>query len=102
MLLLIILLFALSPLSAQASRDLYPTASYVRRVAGAPGFSERLDWPILALVGAWEKVDDLIRIREQQVRRGELFNSLRSTDYHRTSVGAVAAGKNPKDFGVIT
>lgn len=99
MLLLIILLFALSPLSAQASQDLSSTASYVRRVAGAPGFSERLDWPILALVGAWEKVDDLIRIREQQVRRGELFNSLRSTDYHRTIVGAVAAGKNPKDFG---
>ena len=38
MLLLIILLFALSPLSAQASQDLSSTASYVRRVAVRPAF----------------------------------------------------------------
>lgn len=97
--LLFLMLFALLPVPALSSRDLSATARYVRQVTGGAGFSERLDWPILALAGAGENVDGFIRTREQQVRGGQLFDPRRSTDYHRTIIGAVAAGKNPRNFG---
>ena len=54
-----------------------------RRVKLVRRLSERLGWPILAGPGREREVDDLIRIREQQVNKERLFNSLRSTDYHR-------------------
>lgn len=79
--------------------DLSVTARCVRRTAGEPGFSECLDWPILALAGAGESVESLIHTREGQVRQGQLFDSQRSTDFHRTIIGAVAAGKDPQNFG---
>lgn len=100
LLLLFIMFFPLLPAPLLATtQDLSSTVRHVRQAVGASNFSERLDWPILALVGAGEKVDSLIRIREQQVRRGQLFDARRSTDYHRTIVGAVAAGVNPQSFG---
>jgi hypothetical protein len=98
-LLLFFMFFSLLPAPLLAAQDLSSTARHVRQAVGASNFSERLDWPILALVGAGEKVDSLICIREQQVRRGQLFDARRSTDYHRTIVGAVAAGVNPQSFG---
>lgn len=85
--------------AATAFPDLSATARYVRRTAGEPGFSERLDWPILALAGAGESAESLIRTREGQVRQGQLFDQQRSTDFHRTIIGAVAAGKDPRNFG---
>lgn len=98
--LLFLLIFALlpAPVPAQSIPDLSVTTRYVRQVAGGADFAERLDWPILALAGAGENVDVLIRTREQQVRQGQLFDNRRSTDFHRTIVGAVAAGKNPRNF----
>lgn len=85
--------------AAKALPDLSATARYVRRIAGEPGFSERLDWPILALTGAGESAESLIRTREGQVRKGQLFDPQRSTDFHRTIIGVVAAGKDPRNFG---
>ncbi|HHU76015.1 MAG TPA: hypothetical protein GXZ24_03860 [Firmicutes bacterium] len=99
-LLLFFILLTLLPTPAPvAAQDLAPTVKCVSQVIGASGFSERLDWPILALVGAGEKVGSLIRVREGQVRQGELFDVRRSTDYQRTIVGVVAAGANPRNFG---
>jgi len=98
--LLFIMFFSMLPAPLLATtQDLSSTVRHVRQAVGASNFSERLDWPILALVGAGEKVDSLVRVREQQVRRGQLFDARRSTDYHRTIVGAVAAGVNPRNFG---
>ncbi len=99
MMLIMLLMLSFLPPPALAVPDLAPTARYVRQTAGASGFSERLDWPILALSGVGENVESLISTREQQVRRGQLFDARRSTDYHRTIVGAVAAGRNPRSFG---
>ncbi|MGI6575724.1 MAG: S-layer homology domain-containing protein [bacterium] len=62
-------------------------------------FQGMLDWPILALAGAGEDVSRLIRQREQEVRQGEMFLPQRSTDYQRTVLAAVAAGKDPRSFG---
>jgi len=98
--LLFMLLVTLVPSHAEAALDLSATAQFVRQAAERNRSSdESLDWAILALVGAGEKVESLIRIREQQVRRGESFHPLRSTDYHRTIIAAAAAGKNPQNFG---
>ncbi len=100
LLLLFFIFFSLlPPAPLQAAEELSPTAGCVRLMAAANSSAERLDWPILSLVGAGEKVDSLIRLREQQVRRGQLFDIRRSTDYHRTIVGAAAAGADPQNFG---
>lgn len=99
LLLLFFILLTVLPAPLSATQDLSSTVRQVRRVVDGSDFSERLDWPILALVGAGEKVDRLIYTREQQVKREQLFDARRSTDHHRSIVGAVAAGANPRNFG---
>ena len=42
----------------------------------------------------------MINRREEQVRKGELFDSLKSTDYQRTLVAVAAAGKDPQNFAM--
>ena len=99
LLLILIMVFTLLSAPLLAAVNLSTTARYVSQVAGGSTFSERLDWPILALAGVGQNVDTLIRTRERQVREGFLFDVRRSTDYHRTIIGVVAAGKEPRNFG---
>lgn len=58
-----------------------------------------LDWPILALYRSDKNLSGLVAKRENQVQKGELFDPKISTDYQRTIIGALAAGKDPRNFG---
>ncbi len=95
---IVILLLSAFPFPAKAD-NLAPTTGYLKQNVSSGSFQGFLDWAILALAGVDEDVSTLIHTREEQVRRGELFNSERSTDYQRTIIGTVAAGKEPRKFG---
>lgn len=94
----LVLAFINCTLPVMAS-NLNSTAGYLGRNVGKSSYDGMLEWPILTLSQMNKDVSALITRREDQVMRGELFDANKSTDYHRTIIGAVAAGKNPINFG---
>ncbi len=74
------------------------TANYLQKNVAASGYSGMLDWVVLALSAADKDTLALINRRENQVREKVLFEPRKSTDYHRTIIGAVSARKNPRNF----
>ena len=86
-------------LEAYATINLNSTVKYIQKNVNKRSYDGVLDWPILALSSMDKNVSSLIRKREQQIKKGELFTIDRSTDYHRSIISAVAAGKDPKKFG---
>ena len=99
---ILLLLLILSPATEVAAQDadLQATARYLKGIVEKPDYQGMLDWPILALAGAGQEVGGMINRREEQVRKGELFDSLKSTDYQRTLVAVAAAGKDPQNFAM--
>ncbi|SNS16271.1 Prenyltransferase and squalene oxidase repeat-containing protein [Anaerovirgula multivorans] len=86
-------------LQAAATSNLNSTISYLEKNIGSNSYDGMLDWPILGLAAMSKNVSSFINKRENQIRKGELFTADRSTDYQRSIVGAVAAGKDPRSFG---
>ncbi len=86
--------------AAVEKENLEATARYLRSIVEKSNYQGMLDWPILALVGTEQEVGTLIKRREAQVKKGELFDPLKSTDYHRTLIAVAAAGKEPRNFGL--
>ncbi|MEW6623337.1 MAG: S-layer homology domain-containing protein [Bacillota bacterium] len=94
---IILVLLLLCALPA-AANNMNTTANYLEKSVSGSNYDGMLDWPILALSQMDRDVSTLITRREAQVRKGELFEPTKSTDYHRTIIGAVAAGNDPRNF----
>ncbi|AOY77658.1 S-layer homology domain-containing protein [Clostridium formicaceticum] len=86
-------------LQAAATSNLNSTVSYLQKTVSASSYDGMMDWPILGLSAAGKDVSSLISRRENQIRKGELFSADKSTDYQRSIIGAIAAGKDPRNFG---
>lgn len=91
---LLVLSFAVPAMAS----NMNSTATYLQRNVSGKNYDGMLDWPILALAQMDRNVSALIKNREEQVKNGQLFEKEKSTDYHRTIIGVVAAGKNPRNF----
>lgn len=81
-----------------ALSNLNDTASYLEKNVSQSKYDGMLDWPILALSAVNKDVSTLINRREKQIEKEELFSPDRSTDYHRSIIGVVAARKDPRNF----
>lgn len=66
---------------------------------GAPGYDGMLEWAMLGFYGAGADLQHLSNAREAQIARGVMISEAKSTDYQRTVIGALAAGKNPDGYG---
>ena len=94
----IVCFFAIT-ITSIASININNTVNYLDSIVKNNSYDGMLDWPILGLASNNRNVSTLVNRRETQVRNNEMFTSGRSTDYHRTIIGAVAGKKNPKSFG---
>ncbi|ERI04161.1 prenyltransferase and squalene oxidase repeat-containing domain protein [Aneurinibacillus aneurinilyticus ATCC 12856] len=86
------------------------TIQYYHNTYKKKEFAGILDWPALGLFAFGEDVSgpkwtvngkNGAFWREQQVRTGVNLSKTKNTDYQRTIIGVVAAGKDPRNFGGV-
>ncbi|MBM7853924.1 hypothetical protein JOC37_000289 [Desulfohalotomaculum tongense] len=72
---------------------------YLQKEMLAPDYEGVLDWAILGFYAAGKDVEILSRKREAQIKNGEMISEFKNTDYQRTILAALAAGKKPDEYG---
>ena len=91
----------------QLTAAIMKATSYLDNEYSKSNYKGLLDWPAVALFSAGEdlksgkwrtKAKSGIVWRKSEVKDGVDFDSERATDYHRTLLGVLASGENPKSF----
>jgi len=78
-------------------------AGYINSYYTKNDFKGFLDWPALAVYSVerdsdTRKYERALEWKEKEIKEGNDFDSSRSTDSHRSIIGILSAGGNPRDF----
>lgn len=90
---------SVTPGSPQVQKAIKGAVNYLEKELQSPGYDGMLEWAMLGYYGIGEDAGHLANIREAQITRGIMLSETKSTDYQRTVLGALAAGKNPDGYG---
>ncbi|MCG8401340.1 MAG: hypothetical protein MJA84_07055 [Firmicutes bacterium] len=87
------------PGSPEVRKAVAGAVKYLDRELSAPGYDGTLEWAMLGFYGVGADLQHLSDAREAQIARGIMISEAKSTDYQRSVIGALAAGKNPDGYG---
>lgn len=90
---------AVAPDSPRVRTAIIGAVNYLEKELQSPGYDGMLEWAMLGYYGISKDAGRLSYLREKQIREGIMLSEARSTDYQRTVLGALAAGKNPDGYG---
>jgi hypothetical protein len=75
------------------------TAQFLEKEMLASDYEGIMEWAMIGLYSAGKDVGSFAKIREAQIARGEMISEFKNTDYQRSILGVLAAGKNPNVYG---
>jgi len=90
---------AVAPDSPEVRTAITGAVNYLGKELQSPEYDGMLEWAMLGYYGAGRDAGRLSDLREAQIRKGIMLSEARNTDYQRTVLGALAAGKNPDGYG---
>jgi len=90
---------SVTPDSPQVRKAITGVVNYLEKELQSSGYDGMLEWAMLGYYGIGKDTGQLSKLREAQIPRGIMLSETKSTDYQRTVLGAMAAGKNPDGYG---
>ncbi|SFG24511.1 Squalene-hopene cyclase C-terminal domain-containing protein [Desulfotomaculum arcticum] len=85
--------------SLELPKTITKTAQFLEKEMLASDYEGIMEWGMIGLYGAGKDVGSFAKIREAQIARGEMISEFKNTDYQRSILGALAAGKSPNAYG---
>ncbi|WP_051273536.1 prenyltransferase/squalene oxidase repeat-containing protein [Desulfotruncus alcoholivorax] len=86
---------------ARVAEAIKGAEQYLVKKMSAPQYDGMLEWAMLGLYADNKNVQSFSLKREAQIARGVMIDANKNTDYQRSILGALAAGKNPDGYGGI-
>ncbi len=90
---------AVAPNGLEVQKAIQGAVIYLDKKMQSQGYNGMLEWAMLGYYGIGKDAGHLSKLREAQILQGIMLSETKSTDYQRTLLGAVAAGKDPNDYG---
>ncbi len=86
-------------LKVKANSAAEGAVKYLQQQTQNADYQGVLEWAMLGLAAADQDISALSKKRELQISKGEMLSPLKNTDYQRSIIGALAAGKDANNYG---